>query len=331
MCDFAGNNSKKMNGTKLAIVGLAFLLLGRAEAAAELVDSAKMIYVLRNTKAIRPEAPLNAALIQKQAIILTSRSAKASDKDCKIDAVLIAKELLNVFPDQISRVRILFSKPNTHLSSQVDVTAGDVKAFAVGAMNVESLLSSLEVVDVDSGSTGTAGQSALTIVPGALADKRLMLLSRIEALRSKGTSVKPFMDIFSRIEGEVASSSSELLTKDVAYLADKLGEQEKLLKQATASRGGPRTGSGSGSGSGGPTHTGMPVFSADAARAEQRCQDWNLKLNQWRSEGRDVAQLIASIAATRMVLADHTPESAQKANAMLDGLDFLFKSGPPAR
>ncbi len=319
-----------MKLTKSAVIALAFLAVGRVEAA-DAIDSGKMVYVLRNTKAVKPEAPLNATIAQRQAIILTSRTAKASDKDCKIDAVLIAKELISAFPEQISRVRILFSKPDSHQSSQIDVTAGDVKAFSVGAINVDSLLASLEVVDVDSGSTSSPGRSALTIGPGALADKRLILLGRIEGLRSKGTSVKPFMDIFNRIEGEVTSSSAEVLAKDVAYLSEKLDEQEKLVKQATANRSArPGTGSGSGSTSASSgSGSSSPMFSANAARAEQRCQDWNVKLSQWRSEGRDVAQLIASVAATRMVLAEHTAESAQKANAMLDGLDFLFKNGPP--
>ncbi len=296
------------------------MLFGSAGAAADNVDAAKILYVLRNTKAIKPDMPLNATVVQREAIVLTARSAKATDKDCKIDAVLISKELFAAFPDQISRIKILFSMPGTNLASQIEVTAGDVKAFAVGAMDVNALLSSLELTNVDSGSGAATSQAALTIVPGALADKRLMLLSRIEGLRSKGTSVKPFKDIFDRIEGEVTSASSEQLSKDVAYLGEKLSEQENLVRQA-ASR--PVRSSAVGGGSLNASYSG------DAARLELRCQEWNTKLDRWRKEGRDVAQLIASIAVTRMLLADRTPESMHKASATLDGLDFLFKNGPP--
>jgi tetratricopeptide (TPR) repeat protein len=72
----------------------------------------------------------------------------------------------------------------------------------------------------------------LTVTPGPLADKRLLLLSRIEALKLKGTSVKPFMDLFNNLETEATKDSEDQLSKDLSYLADKLSEQEDLVKQA---------------------------------------------------------------------------------------------------
>jgi hypothetical protein len=304
------------------VIGIVISMFGiQAYAATEAVDSGKIVYVLRNSKAVKPDTPLNATLVEKEAIIMTVRQPKATDKDCKIDAVLISKELFNAFPDQISRIRILFAKPNTNVSSQVDVTAGDVKAFGSGAINVDALLSSLDLSDVQGSAPSSSGTS-LAIAPGPLADKRLMLLSRIEGLRSKGTSVKPFMDIFTKIETEVPSVPLEQLTKDIAYLNEKLSDQETLVKQVTAKR--------APSGATGPSGAlGMPQFSSDSAKVEQRCKDWLVRLDQWRRQGRDVNQLVATIGVTRMLLAEQTPQSIQKASATLDALNFLFKDGPP--
>jgi len=197
------------------------------------LEPAKVIYLLRQTKVVKPDRPLNVALSKKQAIVLTERKEKETDEDVKIDAVLIARGIITGFPDDISRVRVTFQNAGTDKAAQIDVTAGDVKAYGSGAMDAKSLLNSLDLNEVDYASTTAAsGNSGLTVAAGPLVDKRLLLLSRIEALKSKGTSVKPFMDLFSNIETEAPKASEEQIGKDVSYLAEKLTEQEDLYKES---------------------------------------------------------------------------------------------------
>jgi hypothetical protein len=206
-----------------------------ALAANQPLDSAKIIYLLRQTKVVNPDRSLNVALSQRQAIVLTDMKEKETENDLKIDAVLIAREIITGFPEEVSRVRITFQKPASTHASQIDVTAGDVRAYGSGAMDAKALLNSLDLNEVDYTATDTAGSgksNGLSVAPGPLPDKRLLLLSRIESLKANGTNVKPFMDIFESIENKAAKSSEEDAAQSVSDLADKLKEQEILLKES---------------------------------------------------------------------------------------------------
>jgi len=289
------------------------------------LEPAKVIYLLRQTKVVKPDRPLNVALSKKQAIVLTERTGKETDEDVKIDAVLIAREIITGFPDDISRVRVTFQNPGTDRAAQIDVTAGDVKAYGSGAMDAKSLLNSLDLNEVDYAST-TAGSadSGLTVAAGPLVDKRLLLLSRIEALKSKGTSVKPFMDLFSNIETEAPKASEEQIGKDVSYLAEKLAEQEDLYKESKK----PGT-IGTSPGSGpissptiGPVRPGSHANGAVTSEFQElnrRCNTLQNKFNSLQGRVEGLPKLRSTLKAIRIMIRD--PQNMATARSDLDRLE----------
>ena len=209
---------------------------------------------------------------------------------------VLCKEIINSFPDQISRVRIIFQKTGQTKSSQVDVTAGDVKAYALGAIKPEALLASLEMAEVEY--NGGASQG-MTVVAGPLLDQRLVLLSRIEALKSKGTNVKAFRDLFDNIERETAAQASEAkISTDVSYLADHLSEQEGLVKSAR-------------------------VSSGNSSRGDfnSKCAAMQAKFDAWQRQGKDVSQLNYSLSLLRQMANDPDPSKRAMAAAAIDSME----------
>ncbi len=200
---------------------------------------AEMVLVIRNAKIVTAESPLRASLINQEAIITTKRNAKATDKDCKIDAIMIGKVLVDTYSKEILRVKVLFSDYENGKYTSVSLSKGDLAAFADGKLSQDDLLSSLQLTtykeDVSPFSE-KGGESATTtgISPGPLLDKRLLLLSRIESLKQKGTNVKAYMDYFNTIEDAVKNSDEEKVKSLTTSLSDKLNDQEKMRQQAHA-------------------------------------------------------------------------------------------------
>lgn len=200
---------------------------------------AEMVLVIRNAKIVTAESPLRASLINQEAIITTKRNAKATDKDCKIDAIMIGKVLVDTYSKEILRVKVLFSDYENGKYTSVSLSKGDLTAFADGKLTQEDLLSSLQLTtykeDVSPFSE-KGGESATTtgISPGPLLDKRLLLLSRIEGLKQKGTNVKAYMDYFNTIEDAVKNSDEEKVKSLTVSLSEKLNDQEKMRQQAHA-------------------------------------------------------------------------------------------------
>ena len=210
---------------------------GFAEAAN--LTPAEMVLVIRNAKIVTAESPLRASIINQEAIITTKRNAKATDKDCKIDAIMIGKVLVDTYSKEILRVKVLFSDYENGKYTSVSLSKGDLTAFADGKLSHEDLLSSIQLTtykeDVSPFSE-KGGESATTtaISPGPLLDKRLLLLSRIESLKQKGTNVKAYMDYFNTIEDAVKNSDEEKVKSLTASLSEKLNDQEKMRQQAHA-------------------------------------------------------------------------------------------------
>ncbi len=77
--------------------------------------------------------------------ISTFRNRKANDDDSKIEAVLIAKTIIDSAPE-ITRVMVYFYNSSDRTRyKEVDVTAGDVKAFGSGQVGQKELLSSITI------------------------------------------------------------------------------------------------------------------------------------------------------------------------------------------
>ena len=310
---------------------ICVLVLANASAVfAEELSPSALTEVLRNSKIIKPDRSLRLSVSGRKVLILTDRNLKASDKDCQIDAVLLAKSLVDTYPDQVTRVMVLFSRQNSDKITQINVTAGDVKAFGSGQISEDALLSSLDMQEVSalSADSGNADKGATTnLAPGPFMEKRLILVHQIDELESKGTGVKPFRDLFSKIEADITKGDEKSAADDIRYLAEKLGEQAKLLKQVSTSEKAMHSASSSATSSNttssGTTSANLP----QTAALLERCKQWDRKLNQWRSEGRDVTQLIASIAIIRGFSAD--PSKYAMAKSMLDAMDAMINQPPP--
>ena len=198
----------------------------------------EMVAILRNAKVVNPQYPLRASMNEHEGIVTTQRNPKATDKDCKIDAVLMAKTLMDSYPGEILRVKVLFSDYDKQTCSAIKITKGDVESYGSGTIKQDEFLESLEVStfkENDSPFGTQAGQSlSIAVVPGFLQDKRLVLLSRIEALEHKGTNTKAFMQYFQQIEDLVKQGDEKQTLTMIQSLSRSLDDQEALRQQVNS-------------------------------------------------------------------------------------------------
>lgn len=238
--------------------------------------------ILKNAKIIDQTALMRAALTDQEAIVTAKRSAKDTDNDCKINAVMFAKTLMDAYPDQVLRCKVMFFDFEKSRYSQIVIRKGDVAAFRSGSLSKDALLGSLEITNVADPSinaaaaqSGTSSGAGTGVVAGPFQDKRLLLLSHIEALSQKGTNVKAFRAIFDQIEDMARQGNETALNQKIPYLLEKLQEQQKLVKQAsqvgrsttTAVQNSPASGI-SNAGAGGGAAAGQPS-AADTLQANK--------------------------------------------------------------
>lgn len=231
------NSAKQKTGT---IAGLALALTVSCvlspASAQQKATSTEMVAMLRNAKIVNPLYPLRASLAEHEAVITTQRNPKATDKDCKIDAVMIAKTLMDAFSGEVLRVKVLFSDYDKQSCSAVNVSKGDVSSYGNGIIKEDEFLDSLEIQtfkENDNPFANEAGQSvAVGVAPGFMQEKRLVLLSRIEGLRQKGTNTKAFMECFQQIEDQIKSGDEKQAAILINSLSRNLDEQEKARQQA---------------------------------------------------------------------------------------------------
>lgn len=214
-----------------ALVSLAIAWAPAALSANDTMSSADMVNLLRSAKAVNPKSPLHVAVGDKEVIVLTKREGKMTDNDCKIDATFVAKTLIDAAPEQIARVKVLFSHENDDKCDQVVVGAGDVKSYGSGQITEDQLLHSLELTSAEDKGGGVASTPA-SVAPGPLQERRLLLLNRIQALKEKGTGVKPFEALFQKVEEMAKTGVEKDVQAAVDDLSDKLKAQEQLRKQA---------------------------------------------------------------------------------------------------
>ena len=189
------------------------------------------------------------------------------------------------------------------------------------------MLSSLDVQEVSAESAGPGDASANAtpdLVPGPFLEKRLILMQQIDSMEKKGTGVKPFRDLFNKIEADVKNGDQKSAMSDIQYLSEKLGEEQKVLKNLSS----PRRPTGAIGTSAGRTDVGEGQGSGMARSATllRRCDDWDKKLQDWKSQGRDVLQLVYSMAVIRGFSAD--PNKYEMAKSMLDAMDATVVAPP---
>ncbi|MBA3995067.1 MAG: hypothetical protein C0469_16235 [Cyanobacteria bacterium DS2.3.42] len=200
--------------------------------------STELMAILKNAKIVDQSLLLRAALSDQEALVSAKRSSKDTDNDCKINAVMFAKTLMDTYPDQVLRVKVLLFDFEKSRYNQIVIRKGDVSAFRSGSLSKESLLGSIEITNVadpgmGSGSSASGTGGSAGVVAGPFQDKRLLLLSHIESLSQKGTNVKAFRSIFDQIEDLARQGNETALSQKIPYLFEKLEDQQKLVKQAS--------------------------------------------------------------------------------------------------
>jgi hypothetical protein len=229
---------RKTVATKITMLAALVGICSLPCQAAQAPTPTELVAMLRNAKVVNPLYPLRANLAEHEAVITTQRNPKATDKDCKIDAVLMAKTLIEAFPGDVLRVKVLFSDYDKQICSAVKVSKGDVASYGNGSIKQDEFLESLEVQEYkenDNPMAPVAGQTvSLGVAPGFMQDKRLVLLGRIEALNQKGTNVKAFMDYFNQIEAEVKNGNETQVGSMITKLSANLDDQEKMRQQANS-------------------------------------------------------------------------------------------------
>ncbi|PWU01347.1 MAG: hypothetical protein C5B53_02980 [Candidatus Melainabacteria bacterium] len=196
---------------------------------------------IREAKIINPQCSVKVAFTGKEeATVVIQRDPKASDEDCKIDAVLVARTLMDKYPNQLMRVKSVFTKSPGECG-QATVTAGDIRSFRNGQLDKRSLLDSIELVHLGPLEAMKAVSSAdpgatAGVVPGPLQPWRLLTLEHINKLAALGVNVRTCLDEFNQIEGLVPTSQQKELRRRLVRLNGQLREQDEMTVEAKQTR-----------------------------------------------------------------------------------------------
>ncbi len=193
------------------------------------MSTSEMVLVLRQAKVVAPTSRLDVLQSEQEVTVITKRSPKMNDDDCKIKAVLMAKALMDAQPKQLAAVKVLYTMDGDSSLSRVVVGAGDVQAFAGGTITEKQLLASLDLAK-ESGDGNDSGKSS--VAAGAQKEKRVVLQSRIDALKQGGTGVAPFQKMFNDIEDLTKAGKTKEASLLIDDLSTKLASQESLRDQA---------------------------------------------------------------------------------------------------
>lgn len=187
----------------------------------EHLTPASLEALVNGVKLDKNGGPFTIARTGSEVQVWTNRNPSTPTNDLKIESMFIAKALIEAYPKEVKRLRMLYSQSSEPRCQQIEVTAEQVKSFGNHSLTVDQLLNSLELAP------------AVRISPGKFADKQLQLLGRIENLRGRGTGVKPFEDFLQSIGDEVAQNANDdKISADIKKLSQSLKAQEQLVAQA---------------------------------------------------------------------------------------------------
>ncbi len=192
------------------------------------MSTSEMVLVLRQAKVVAPTSRLDVLQSEQEVTVITKRSSKMNDDDCKIKAVLMAKALMDAQPKQLAAVKVLYTTDGESSLSRVVVGAGDVQAFAGGTITEKQLLASLDLAK----EAGASDAGKASVASGAQKEKRIVLQSRIDALKQGGTGVAPFQKMFNDIEDLTKAGKTKEASQLIDDLSTKLASQESLRDQA---------------------------------------------------------------------------------------------------
>jgi hypothetical protein len=201
---------------------------------------------LRTQKIISPSMRVSSTL---QAGTLTfsifpEKDTKETTGTLKIRAVLIAKTVMST-DKNVQKVEVQFhEKENTEHYTQILVRSVDIKAFSAGVTSEEELLNGLPVSTIGGGSTSEQAKSSDVseqsssakapepdVAAGAKRDERAKLSARVNALKSKGVGVKPFLAQLEAVDELARAGESIPLSEKLEQLEYSIAEQEKILSE----------------------------------------------------------------------------------------------------
>jgi hypothetical protein len=201
-----------------------------------------LLSLVRSAKILDPEYPIHVTLENKEATLTTVRNPKATEQDCKIDAVLVAKTVMDTYPKDVARIKLVLSTGNSDAMHEVTVTTGDIKAYATGTISKDDLLTSLELKKADNtgddqdASLDIKTEGASAVAPGPFRSQRQLLAARIDKLKANGTGTQPFEEMLAQIEVDVqkprTDASRFAIRNAIKDLSAHLNEQEQALRDA---------------------------------------------------------------------------------------------------
>ena len=186
-------------GTATAVIATAFMNVfmctySAQSAETQSVNSDDIVKAITSANIVAPGYKLNAAIFPSAHEVVVSTYTNAASKDvatdCKVDALLIAKRVTET-STQTVRVKVRFYDLNQTSYREVDVTKPEISAFAAGAVKKDELLSSLEVVTVNTAgqkeqSTGESARQTQPAQPTARAGAALRATDKFSVMRKNG-------------------------------------------------------------------------------------------------------------------------------------------------
>ncbi len=204
--------------------------------------------LVNNAKILPAEYKIRAYVKGPEATIVTYRNAKAIDQDCKIDAILIAQKVMAAYKT-IAAVRTQFCYINTPSQyDQVEIHAGDVKAFDSGGLTKQRLLDSLPITRGGAGKQATVDNTKFQLMlrnykvaPGFGVELRAKTLDLMQKIQNMNTDASEFWQPFEATEKRIKSGLSQETLVEINDLHTKvysayLAADKKFAKHLTATQ-----------------------------------------------------------------------------------------------
>jgi hypothetical protein len=146
------NAKRNMNRSLLsAIVCLICSIQGSSQAVqAAALSSAGVVNAINQADVFAGESRFSVKVDGEHVSISTYKPSIQDDTENKMQSIFATKAIMEAAPGQVTRVSFYYYDYD-HLSSgkykQVDVTAGDIKAFGSGQLKEQELLSSISITE----------------------------------------------------------------------------------------------------------------------------------------------------------------------------------------
>ncbi|MBI2810638.1 MAG: hypothetical protein HYX67_07415 [Candidatus Melainabacteria bacterium] len=206
---------------------------------------------LRAQKILSPGMKITSSVSNNtlQFSVFPDKDMKDSTNTLKIRAVLLAKNLMSA-DKALQRVDVRFhGKEFPDKFTEITVRSVDVKAFGAGLTTEDELMNSLQVNEgrvsnakdntvgtalsaptSESGATSKSAESTST-ANGARKEERIKLAARVQALKSKGVGIKPFLTQLEALDNLAKAGESVQLSEKLEQMDSSIADQERVLAE----------------------------------------------------------------------------------------------------